>query len=220
MNVLEDAEGLNDLRRLGARSVPILSRGDQWVFAQNIASVVQFLNLNEATGPVLSPDQLVRRLDLFLETASRIIRQMPDAHLATEVPNRPRSYQVLAHHIFRIPEVFLDVARGATLSYEALAVGPTATMTSFAAIADFGDTIRQDLNTWWAGKSDKSGQEPLQTYYGPQSLHEVLERTTWHSGQHVRQWHMLLGMAGVAVDRPLGDSAFADLPMPSSVWDG
>jgi len=198
----------------------VLSRGDQWVFAQNISSVVKFLDLNEATGPVLSPDQLVRRLDLFLETASRIIRQMPDAQLATEVPNRPRSYQVLSHHIFRIPEVFLEVARGATLSYEALAVGPTPAMSSFAAIADFGDTVRADLNAWWTAKADKSGRETVQTYYGEQSLHEVLERTTWHSGQHVRQWHMLLGMAGIAVDRPLDDSAFKDLPMPSSVWDG
>jgi hypothetical protein len=200
--------------------VPILSRGDQWVFAQNIASVVEFLSLNEATGPVLSPDQLVRRLDLFLQTAGRIIRQMPDAHLATEVPNRPRSYQVLAHHIFRIPEVFLAVARGGTLTYEALAVGPTPDMTGFAAIADFGDAIRRDLNGWWDSKADRSGREPLQTYYGQQSLHEVLERTTWHSGQHVRQWHMLLGMAGIPIDGPLDDAAFKDLPMPSSVWDG
>jgi hypothetical protein len=220
VNVLEDANGLADLRRLGARSVPILSRGEEWVFAQNIASVVKFLDLNEATGPVLSPTRLVARLDLFLTTASRIIRQMPDTHLGTEVPNRPRSYHVLAHHIFRIPEVFLDVARGGELTYEALAVGPSSAMDSFAKVADFGDTVRVDLNAWWAGKADKSGKGALRTYYGPQSLHEVLERTTWHSGQHVRQWHMLLGMAGVAVDRPLDDSAFKDLPMPSSVWDG
>lgn len=200
--------------------MPILSRDDDWVFAQNIASVVKFLNLNEATGPVLSPDQLVRRLDLFLTTASRIIRQMPDSHLGTEVPNRPRSYHVLAHHIFRIPEVFLGVARGAELTYEALAVGPSAGMNSFAAVADFGDTVRADLNAWWAEKPDKSGKDGLRTYYGEQSLHEVLERTTWHSGQHVRQWHMLLGMAGIAVEGPLDDAAFKDLPMPSSVWDG
>ena len=200
--------------------MPILSRGDEWVFAQNIASVVTFLGLNEATGPVLSPDQLVRRLDTFLSTAVRIIPQMPDAHLATEVPNRPRSYQVLAHHIFRIPEVFLQVAGGQMLTYEALAVGPTAGMNSFAAIAAFGEQVRQNLNAWWDAKADRSGKEPLQTYYGEQRLHEVLERTTWHAGQHVRQWHMLLGMAGLQPEGPLTDADFADLPMPSSVWDG
>ena len=51
-------------------------------------------------------------------------------------------------------------------------------------------------------------------------LHEYLERTTWHIGQHVRQWMMLLGVNGVTPDHPLGDEAFAKLPMPSSVWDG
>jgi hypothetical protein len=30
---------------------------------------------------------------------------------------------------------------------------------------------------------------------------------------------MLLDMQGIAADRPLGDSDFADLPMPKQVWD-
>ncbi len=209
-----------ELRRLGARSIPVLSRGDEWVFAQNISSVVKFLGLNEATGPVLSPDQLVRRLDLFLATAARIVPQMPDSELATEVPNRPRSYRILSHHIFRIAEVFLSVARGGELTYEALAVGPTDDMDSFASIAAYGETVRQDLVGWWAAQADRSGTQKVQTYYGEQTLHEILERATWHSGQHVRQWHMLLGIAGIAPDGPLSDSDFASLPMPSSVWDG
>ena len=44
--------------------------------------------------------------------ALRIIPQMPDDKLETEVPNRPRSYRVLSHHIFRIAETFLEVAGG------------------------------------------------------------------------------------------------------------
>lgn len=220
VNVLDHPTGLADLRTLGARSVPVLSRGDKWVFAQNLGHVVKFLGLNEATGPVLTPDQLVARLQHFLETAARIIRQMPDAHLATEVPNRPRSYKVLAHHIFRIPEVFLQVANGATLTYEALATPPPDTMRGFDDIAAFGDTIRGDLLAWWAAKADKSGGDAVQTYYGPQTLHETLERATWHSGQHVRQWIMLLDRAGVAAERPLDAADYAGLPMPSNAWDG
>ena len=110
--MLEDPAGLDELRRLGARSVPVLSRGDDYVFAQNIGHVVKFLGLNEATGPVLSPDQLIARLDGVLDAAIRMIPQMPDAKLATEVPNRPRSYRVLGHHIFRIAETFLEVGNG------------------------------------------------------------------------------------------------------------
>jgi len=205
---------------LGARSVPILSRGDEWVFAQNLGHVVKFLGLQEKTGPELSPDQLAARVDLILRAASRLIRQMPDAHLTTEVPNRPRSYKVLSHHIFRIQEVFLEMANGETLTYEALAGQPTETMRTFADIAAFGDQIRTGYATWWAAKADKSGKDTVQTYYGPQTLHETMERATWHSGQHVRQWIMLLGMQGITPDQPLTPEDYAGLPMPVNAWDG
>ena len=52
---------MDALRRLGARSVPVLSRGDNWIFAQNIGHVVKFLGLSEAAGPVLSPSELMER---------------------------------------------------------------------------------------------------------------------------------------------------------------
>ena len=219
VNVLEDEEGLAELRRLGARSIPVLSRGDGWTFAQNISAVVKFLDLKEQTGPTLSAPELIARLQLFVATAQRLIAQMPDDRLTTEVPNRPRSYRVLGHHIFRIPEVFVDTAQGATLTHEALMSDPPATMGS-AAIAAYGADVGARLAAWWDAKADKSGRDQVSTYYGPQTLHEVLERTTWHCGQHVRQWVMLLGMNGVTPDNPLPDTAFVGLPMPANVWDG
>ena len=219
VNVLEDADGLAELRRLGARSVPVLSRGDGWTFAQNISAVVKFLDLKEQTGPALSAPELIARLQFFIATAQRLIAQMPDAQLATEVPNRPRSYRVLGHHIFRIPEVFLETANGATLTHESLMSAPPADMRS-AEIAAYGADVGARLAAWWEAKADKSGKDTVNTYYGPQSLHEVLERTTWHCGQHVRQWVMLLGMNGVTPDNPPPDTAFAGLPMPANVWDG
>ena len=220
INVLEDQAGLAELRRLGARSVPVLSRGDEYVFAQNIGHVVKFLGLNEATGPVLSPDQLMARVDLFLGAALRMIPQMPDAKLSTEVPNRPRSYRVLGHHIFRIAETFLEVANGAELVYDSLTSRPPDTMQTNADITAYGADVRRRLAAWWAAKPDKSARETVQTYYGPQLLHEYMERSTWHVGQHVRQWNMLLGMAGIEADHPPGPADFANLPMPNEVWDG
>ena len=72
------------------------------------------------------------------------------------------------------------------------------------------------IRRWWVETPDKACQRVVETYYGPQKLHEVLERSTWHIGQHTRQWNMLLGMAGIKADSPLGDSDFADLPMPAN----
>ena len=218
--MLEDAAGLAELRRRGARSVPVLSRGDEYVFAQNLGQVVKFLGLDEKAGPALSAPDLVARLDRFLGIAEHLIPQMPDAKLATEVPNRPRSYRVLGHHIFRIPETFLEVAGGDALTYEKLTSRPPEDMSTTADIVTYGADVHRRLRDWWAAKADKSARETVQTYYGPQLLHEYLERTTWHVGQHLRQWVMLLGMNGVAPDRPPTDADFANLPMPSSVWDG
>ena len=218
--MLEDGAGLAELRRLGARSVPVLSRGDEYVFAQNIAHVVTFLGLKEKAGPVLSPPQLVERLEQFLDVGVRIIPQMPDDRLATEVPNRPRSYRVLGHHMFRVAETFLEVAGGDALTYEKLTASPPDALRTTADIAAYGADVRARLAAWWDAKPDKSGKQTVQTYYGPQLLHEYLERTTWHVGQHTRQWVMLLGMNGITADGPPAPADFADLPMPKEVWDG
>jgi hypothetical protein len=218
--VLEDAAGRAELQRIGARSIPVLSRGDEFVFAQNIAQVVAFLKLDEKTGPVLSPGQLVERLLRFIDAALRIIPQMPDDKLDTEVPNRPRAYRVLAHHMFRIPEAFVEITEGAAFTQGLpTAVPRDADMGSTAALAAYGHKVRDKVVRWWAETPDKSCERVVETYYGPQKLHEVLERSTWHIGQHTRQWNMLLGTAGIKADYPLGDSDFADLPMPKKVWD-
>jgi hypothetical protein len=209
------------LQRLGARSIPVLSRGDEFVFAQNIAQVVEFLKLNEKAGPVLSPPQLVERMQRFIDAARRIVPQMPDDQLETLTPNRPRTYARLAHHMFRICEAFTEVAGGAFFSNGLPGeVHDPKEMASTAALAEYGRRVKAKVENWWATTPDKEAQAVVQTYYGPQKLHEVQERATWHIAQHTRQWVMLLGMHGIAADRPLGDADFADLPMPKQVWDG
>ena len=218
---MEDAAGRAELQRLGARSIPVLSRGDEFVFAQNIAQVVAFLKLNEKAGPVLSPAQLMERMTRFIDAARTIVSLMPDQKLDTEVPNRPRSYRALAHHMFRIPESFVEIAGGTYFDDKLpVEVRDKAELASTAALSDYGRRVRDKVDAWWQQTPDKSAQQIVQTYYGPQKLHEVLERSTWHIGQHTRQWMMLLDMAGIAFERPLRDADFTDLPMPTQVWDG
>jgi hypothetical protein len=197
-----------------------LSRGDRFVFAQNIAQVVEFLQLDERAGPVLSPAQLVERMLRFIDAALAIVPLMPDDRLATLTPNRPRSYARLAHHMFRIGEAFVEAA-GGTFFSEALAgeVKRPEETESTAALCDYGKRVRQAVVAWWDATPDKAARQIVETYYGPQRLHEVLERTTWHIGQHARQWMMLLDMAGIGFERPLDAADFADLPMPKQVWD-
>ena len=88
-----------------------------------------------------------------------------------------------------------------------------------ASVVAYGTAVQERFRNWWA-HGDTAATRMLTTYYVAQSLHELLERTTWHSGQHVRQWMMLLEREGVSHDRPLRDVDFARLPMPRNVWDG
>jgi len=207
-----------ELRALGARSVPILSRGDKFVFGQSLPQIIEFLGINESGGPALSPAELVARLDKFLTAALGLIPMMPNERLGTFVPGRPRSYRTLGFHLFRVVTAFLDANEGTTLVQAMFGEEPAPDADAGALVA-YGSAVRQRLRNWWAnGETDAS--RTLDTYYGPQSLHELLERTTWHSGQHVRQYMMLLEMEGVALDRPLGDADFAKLPMPKNIWDG
>jgi hypothetical protein len=217
--VLDDPAGLAELKALGARSVPILSRGDKFVYAQSLKPVIEFVGLNEKSGPALTPAELHERLDRFMDAAVSLLPKMPADRLGTHVPGRPRSYRTLGFHMFRVVAAFLDAVDGKTLEQGVFAEAPAEDAT-MVWVANYGAGVKRRLDAWWAATPDRDGTSTLNTYYGPQSLHELFERTTWHCGQHVRQWMMLLEREGVAITKPLGDADFAKLPMPQNVWDG
>jgi len=209
-----------ELNELGARSVPVVARDGRFVFAQVIKDVVDFLDLPDDTAPELSPAELATKLDRILEIAVRLTRQMPDEHLEDLLPNRPRSWRVLMHHVYQIPAAFLDMEEhGRTLTYESLTEPPPDAMRTSAAVADHGEAVRARFAAWWtrAAGEDFSGRVP--TYFGGTARHEMLERTVWHTAQHVRQVASLLEQAGVAPDQPLTVGDLRGLPLTDTIWD-
>jgi hypothetical protein len=216
--VLEDPTGMAELQRLGVRSVPVLSRGDKYTFGQSTKQIVDFLGLTEKSGPELSTDELAARVTKFMDAALELIPLMPADRLDIHVPGRPRSYRTLAFHLFRVVDAFLDANENVTL-VQAMFREEPAPDASTAALVAYGTKVRDRFRAWWQA-GDTAPSKTLQTYYGPQSLHELMERTTWHSGQHVRQYMMLLEKEGVSHHRPLAAADFAKLPMPQNVWDG
>jgi hypothetical protein len=218
VNVLEDAAGMAELQALGVRSVPVLSRGKEFTFGQSTRQIVDFLGLGEKSGPELPVEELMKRLDAFMGAAIELIPLMPPGRLGTHVPGRPRSYRTLGFHLFRVVDAFLEADKGTTLVQAMFREEPAADVTPDGLVA-YGTEVR-DRFRGWRKHGDTAAVRTLPTYYGPQSLHELLERTTWHCGQHVRQWMMLLDKEGVSHSRPLAEADFAGLPMPQNVWDG
>lgn len=207
-----------ELQKLGVRSVPVLSRGTAYTFGQSTRQIVEFLGLGEKSGPELSTDELARRLVKFMTAALELIPLMPADRLDIHVPSRPRSYRTLAFHLFRVVDAFLDANEGAVLVQAMFREEPPPEASHDVLVA-YGERVRRRFRAWWTG-GDRTATRPLQTYYGEQSLHELMERTTWHCGQHVRQYMMLLDKEGIGHPQPLAAPDFAGLPMPRNVWDG
>jgi hypothetical protein len=58
----------------------------------------------------------------------------------------------------------------------------------------------------------------VSTYYGEQTAHELMECTTWHAAQHVRQVYWFLDRLGIGVDEGLAEGDLQGLPIPKAVW--
>jgi len=221
INVLEDENGFKELAKLGLKLVPIVARGDDWANGAVFRDVARIAGFQWDGHKMLSPADMLARINGILGGAQRFAAQIPEDTLDTMLPGRPRSYRQLAYHIFNIPDVFLDhVIDGAPYTYEALISNLPETMASKRDLLDYGAGVQARLNAWWqSGGGETDFEQPGNVYYGDVTLHEVLERTGWHSGQHTRQLMLTLEKLDIQPDRPLTDDAFAGLPMPENVWD-
>jgi hypothetical protein len=222
VDVLNDRGGRERLLKLGVRNVPVVAKGEQFVFGQNLEDVAEFVGLQGTGHKPLPPEELVRKWTNVLRAAQRYVRQLPDDKLEERViPNRDRSIRLLSHHVFRIGEAFLEsVNDGVEYSIQHANVAPKeGTYTSGREIATYGEEVTARLEAWWSGLADSSCTQKLKTYYGPQPLHQVLERSSWHSAQHARQLVALLERYGIEPEGRLTTDDLAGLPLPERLWE-
>jgi len=220
INVHGNPAGMEELRKLGARSVPIVARGDRFVFAQTLTDVIKFLDLKVKLQERLSPAELIGKLNIVLPAAARYVRQIPAEWLEKPFRNRNRPIRILAHHVFRIPEGFLESMHdGRELTYERIMKEPGPEIRTGESIARFAEGVLARVNDWWAGLSDRSCSSEMNTYFGRHSMHVVLERTTWHPTQHTRQLMLILDTLKIEPDRRLTAQDLAGLPLPDKAWD-
>jgi hypothetical protein len=200
--------------------LPLVVRGRDWVNGQSLRDVARFVGIDLGTVTHLPPQELARRIDLILQGAARYFAQFPEAHLSDQLPGRPRSYSQLAWHLFNVVDAWLEHERGIPLQLGAYSRVPAEGATRTEILA-YGAEVRRRFADWWESaktRTDWTGRAKV--YYGDVSCHEVLERTTWHCGQHTRQLMWILAdRFKVAPDQPLGPDMWRDLPMPEQVWD-
>ena len=219
IDVAARPEAMKDLLAFGVKTVPVVARGSEFVFAQALEDVSRFIG-RKFESERLPPAELVRRWLHVLRAAQRHVLQVPAARLGERaVESRDRSIRDLAYHVYQVPDAFLQAlehgVEDLTSVYNA---PPPPTVKTADDIAAFGKDVELRLERWWNRLADKSCRQTVKTYYGERALHELLERCTWHSAQHARQMIAVLERLGVEPAGRLTDADYAGLPMPKGLW--
>jgi hypothetical protein len=205
-----------DLEPFGIPRVPATIVGDRVVHGWNPKALAELVGAHYEERKQLAPAELSRRLDIVLAATQRAIRQVPLEQLGMKSPGRDRTVRQLGFHVFRVSASFVDTREQGHLSEQWFEESPPADMADGEAIARHGETVRRRVAAYCARPGWCDGM--VSTYYGPQSAHDFMERTTWHAAQHLRQIYWLLDRMGVRAESPLADADFDGLPLPIEVW--
>jgi len=73
------------LLKLGVRNLPVVAKGDKFVFGQNLEDVAEFVGLMGTGHTPLPPEQLIAKWVNVLRAAQRYVRQLPAERLAERV---------------------------------------------------------------------------------------------------------------------------------------
>ncbi|WP_305985981.1 glutaredoxin domain-containing protein [Roseibium sp. MMSF_3544] len=219
-NVLADETAFEELARLGIRRVPIVVHGDKWADGQVLADVAELCGISLGRRETVSPLELGERTLSVLDATIANTRCLPEEKLQDLLPNRPRSYADLVYHIVNIVDAYLEHEEGQPLVYESYFRTPASDLMTTRALSEYGEDVRNRFDGLLQSfQPDTDWGASANVYYGTQTLHEFLERTTWHSMQHARQLVWVLENLSIEPAAKIDSGLMANLPMPENVWD-
>src|SRR3954464_9722101 len=95
-------QAMDELREMGVRTVPVVARGKDYVFAQALEDVSKFIG-REYRITRLAPEILMSKYRSVLAAAQRHVVQLPQDKLAQRAtPGRDRSIKDLAYHVYQV----------------------------------------------------------------------------------------------------------------------
>jgi hypothetical protein len=212
-------EGAARFVKLGKGSLPVLAKGEEFISAVDLDEIAKFVGVEVAAQTMLAPDVLLEKWINVLRIAQRSVAQLPAERLREHYVTG-RAVRDLTHHVFRIGEAFVETAIDdvpVTMLHAAKELGEQEFNRTDEYVA-YGDEVIERLLAWRRGADDKALARSIETYYGTQSIHQLLERSTWHSAQHVRQLHVILERFGIAPVAPFKPEDLAGLPLPEEIW--
>ena len=104
-------------------------------------------------------------------------------------------------------------------TYEMMTESPPEKLKNSSDIASFGEEISNRFILWWEKSRDSDFSKQVPTYFGMTSRHELLERTVWHSTQHIRQLQSLLENLEIKPVVIISKEQLEGLPLTQEIWD-
>lgn len=217
VNVDEQPEERAKLRDHGML-IPTVAVGDRYVSGVDLAQVATLIGVPYVAPVRLAPAVLVERYRVILDTGRALIAQMTAEMLAYTLPDRKRPMFNVANQVASVMRAFLS-------SYE-LDVHdkrfyklPPEVQTVDDILARLDET-RRLFDRWWERDAfDDPLDRPTPTSWGLTDLHDVLERETWHTAQHVRQLEHVVRSHGGVPTLPLDPATLEGLPLPDGLVD-
>ena len=185
INVAESPGAMSDLAALGFRSVPVVARGAQGTYCQDLRDVADFVGVSLA-GPQLTAEQYVVKCRRIISAAQRFACQLSEPQLQDHFPGRDRPYSDLVYHVFMVVQAFVAAGDGGSLDYEWFERVTPEGVSDGPGLARAGEQVKNGLQHWWR-RMDGALPAEMDTYYGRRDALSVLERTTWHAAHHCRQ---------------------------------
>ena len=198
--------------------VPAVVVGDRAVHGWNPAGYAELVGVEYRPAIKLSPKVLAERLDRVLATTEALVREIPDERMEWTPPERNRPLADLGFHVFRLSLGFVEGVDRATFPATVHTETAPADLRTGDAVARYGALVRARLSGWFAGAGGDEFTRIVETYWGPVVAHDLLERTTWHAAQHMRQLYILAARIDVKPPTPEPTELYKDLPLPAAIW--
>ena len=220
INVVATPEAMEELSARGIRGVPVVSRGDKYAYAQSLAVVNEFIGVTEQL-PTRETEVIFEKWIALLKIGVCYLESCPAEELRADVlKERERPVGELAYHAFQIVQAFLHCMKTGERDWFERSSGPVSMEEALnkARLVAFARATAEELARYWNDGETKFEDFPAEFEGGLNSSHEFLDRSSWHSAQHIRQIAAVLGRDGIALTPAWSDDFVQGLGVPQNLW--
>jgi glutaredoxin len=217
VNIFEDERAMKEIMDHGLRGVPVVRKGESYVYAQSLDDVAGVLGVSR-NHTRLTNEQLLERWEQILERTRAIAADFSDElHVRRVIPARERPIKDLCSQVFQICEGFMKQVDEGLVDIRQVSFAPRPDqIRNRDDLLKYADGILAEFHQWRQTRGAKAIPERLETYYGNQPSAEVLERGVWHSTQHARQLDIVA--AGMGAELKIPQELYVGLPLPKRIW--